>query len=162
MNRVVHHLGRWWRNGGWYPEYRLRFFRKSEVHWGGVDPHEKPIPSGKTKKIGGELYHYSYKDLDDQFARLQKFSSISALEAHKSGRDVSIAGLIVSPFLRFLKFYFAKKGYREGIAGLVIAIAEANYTFMKYAKLWALRDEDQRSANVEEVATEVQKAVVNE
>ncbi len=138
LNRVVFHLGRWWRSGGWYPEYRLRFFRKDAVVWGGHDPHEKPISCGRLEKLKGELSHYSYSDLDDQFKRLVKFASLSAEESFRLGKKVSIFDLVVRPFLRVSKFFILKRGYREGLAGLVVALAEGMYTFMKYARLWEL------------------------
>lgn len=136
ISRVVYHLGRWWRRGGWYPEYRVRFFRKSKVSWGGVDPHEKPIVEGKVARLGGEIYHFTYKDLGEQLERLQTFSSIAAEEEYKMGRRASLRHLLFNPFLRAFKFYILKKGYREGVAGLVVSIIEGYYTFLKYAKLW--------------------------
>jgi glycosyltransferase involved in cell wall biosynthesis len=39
--RLVYYLGRWWYRGGWFPDYRLRFFRRERAKWGGVNPHEK-------------------------------------------------------------------------------------------------------------------------
>jgi glycosyltransferase involved in cell wall biosynthesis len=136
VNRVVFHLGRWWRRGGWYPEYRLRFFRRSRVAWGGTEPHDKVIPSGITKRLDGELLHFSYKDLTDQVNRLNKYSSISVDSAVEGGRGFSVLSLIVNPFIRFFKFYIIKQGFREGVAGFVVATIEAFYTFLKYAKLW--------------------------
>ncbi|MCC6219741.1 MAG: glycosyltransferase family 2 protein [Deltaproteobacteria bacterium] len=136
INRVVHYLGRWWRRGGWYPEYRLRLFRKSQTKWGGSDPHEKPIVSGPTARIGGEIYHYTYRNMDEQFERLHRFSSIAAKDEFLKGRRCSIASLLLNPILRTLKFYVLKRGFREGKAGFIIAVTEGYYTFMKYAKLW--------------------------
>lgn len=143
-NRVVYYLGRWWRNGGWYPEYRLRLFRKNSVTWGGIDPHEKPIPQGKTARLVGELEHYTYRNMDEQFQRLDKYSSVAAKEEFRLGRKFSLRQLFLNPILRFVKFYVLKKGYREGVAGLIVAVAEGYYTFMKYAKLWELHFEAQR------------------
>jgi glycosyltransferase involved in cell wall biosynthesis len=138
VNRVVFHLNRWWRIGGWYPEYRLRLFRKSFVTWGGVDPHEKPIIRGATRKLDGELYHYTYVNLADQFERLHKYSSLAAEEAYRMGVPFRVYQIFINPLLRTFKFYIVKRGYREGIAGLIVGIAEGYYTFMKYAKLWEM------------------------
>lgn len=138
INRVVYHLGRWWRSGGWYPEYRLRFFKKESVEWGGRDPHEKPIPKGKVDRLQGELHHYTYKSLEDQFQRLSKFATVAAEEAFSEGKRVGFLGILLKPLVRMFKFYFIKLGFREGTAGLVVCIAEGMYTFMKYAKLWEL------------------------
>lgn len=155
MNRVVFYLGRWWRRGGWYPEYRLRFFRRSKVVWGGVEPHERPEISGPTAQIDGELYHYTYENMDAQFARLGKFSSIAALEDFKVGKRSTWGSLIFSPFMRFLKFYLFKKGFREGVAGFIVAVAEGYYTFMKYAKLWELGFNEAQKTEKEERRDEV-------
>lgn len=138
VNRLVYHFGRWWRNGGWYPEYRLRLFRRDKVTWGGRDPHERPIPSGKVLALSGDLYHYTYRDLSDQLERLHKFSSIAAQEAFSRGKRCSCWQIVVNPIVRLVKFYIVKQGFREGMAGIVVAGAEAFYTFMKYAKLWEL------------------------
>ena len=136
VNRLVHYLGRWWNKGGWYPEYRLRFFKKSQVTWGGVDPHEKPIPHGATSKLSGDLYHYTYKDMNDQVNRLNSFSSIMSKEHFDIGKRASIFNLIFNPIARFSKFYLFKGGFKEGKAGFIVAVIEAYYTFLKYAKLW--------------------------
>ena len=138
LNRVVFHLGRWWRSGGWYPEYRLRFFLKEEVRWGGRDPHEKPITDGRVERLEGELLHYTYKDLDDQFKRLLNFATVAAEEAHLAGKRAGFFDIFFKPMLRMFKFFVIKKGFLEGTAALIVTGAEGMYTFMKYAKLWEI------------------------
>jgi glycosyltransferase involved in cell wall biosynthesis len=138
INRVVYFLGRWWRQGGWYPEYRLRFFKKSKVTWGGVEPHERPIVNGAADYLEGEIHHFTYENMDEQFQRLHNFSSIASKEDFRAGKRAGIFSIVFNPILRVLKFFIVKKGYREGIAGLIVAVAEGYYTFMKYAKLWEL------------------------
>jgi hypothetical protein len=46
--------------------------------------------------------------------------------------------LLFNPPARFLKFYLVKRGFREGLPGLIVALLESYYVFMKYAKLWEL------------------------
>ena len=33
--RLVFYLNRWWRRGGWYPDYGVRLFRRDRARWGG-------------------------------------------------------------------------------------------------------------------------------
>lgn len=151
ISRVVFYLGRWWRRGGWYPEYRLRVFQKSHVRWGGVEPHEKPIIEGRTGRLVGEIQHFTYENMDDQLRRMHQFSTIAAKEEFKSGRRASVASIVFNPVMRTFKFYFLKKGYREGTAGLIVALIEGYYAFMKYAKLWELQyNESQDDAENEQ------------
>lgn len=138
INRVVFYFERWWRRGGWYPEYRLRFFRKSKITWGGVDPHEKPIPDGATKSLSGEIYHYTYENLQAQLNQLMKFAFIAAEQDFKRGRRAKWYNLLISPLCRIFRFFILKGGYREGVAGWIVAASEGFYTFMKYARLWEM------------------------
>lgn len=141
ISRVVFYMGRWWRRGGWYPEYRLRLCRKSKTSWGGNDPHEKAIVDGTTKKISGELRHYTYSDISDQVNRLNRYSTTIAHNMFKGGERSNLLKIIFNPLSRFIKFYFLKKGFLEGFPGLVVAYIEAYYAFLKYAKLWELQRE---------------------
>jgi hypothetical protein len=52
------------------------------------------------------------------------------------GRTAKLSDLVIRPISRFFKFYILKRGYREGFAGLVVALIEANSTMLKYAKVW--------------------------
>lgn len=136
--RVVFHLNRWWRTGGWYPEYRLRLCRRTATVWGGSDPHEKAEVTGTTSRLKGELRHYTYNDLADQVNTLNSFSTLGARTLSTSSRTPSLFTMIANPCARFLKFFIWKQGYKEGRAGLIVAILESYYVFLKYAKLWEL------------------------
>jgi glycosyltransferase involved in cell wall biosynthesis len=139
LNRVVFFLKRWWRKGGWYPEYRLRFCRRANTTWGGADPHEKAAVTGTTTKCRGELFHYSFSDLSDYVRRLNTLSANAALTLMERGASFSRVYLIARPVARFIKFYIVKRGFREGVAGFIVALIEAYGVFLKYAKLWELR-----------------------
>ncbi len=136
--RVVYYLGRWWRRGGWYPEYRMRFFRRSAAYWGGRDPHEKAVVKGKTGRLAGEIHHYTYENLSDHAASLNQHASSAAESLYELGRKSSLLKITVNPVMRFLKFYVIKGGFRDGTVGLIAAVLEAYYVFLKYTKLWEL------------------------
>ncbi len=136
--RTVFHLDKWWRKGGWHPEYRLRLCKKSKTVWGGMDPHEKAIVTGKTKKLNSELEHYSYKNIADQIARINNYSSTLANNLYASGERGNVMQIILNPISRFIKFYILKKGFLEGFPGFTMAVVDAFYVFLKYMKLWEI------------------------
>lgn len=138
INRVVHFLGKWWRNGGWYPEYRLRLCRRSATTWGGEDPHEKALVEGTVKRLTGELYHYTYRDISHQVATLNNYSTQAARSLFRKGKKSSVLKIIFNPPVRWLKWFVMKQGFREGFPGFVMASLEAYYVFLKYVKLWEL------------------------
>ena len=147
LNRVVFFLDRWWRKGGWHPEYRLRLCRRSATMWGGQDPHEKASVTGATARCQSELHHYSFTDLSDYMRRMNTLSSNATNTLLNRGVKPSLLAIIFRPWARFFKFYITRKGYKEGTAGLIVAGVEAISVFLKYAKVWEaveVKPHDQR------------------
>ena len=136
LNRVVFFLERWWRKGGWHPEYRLRLCRRSATTWGGSDPHEKAFVTGSTARCKSELHHYTFADLADYMRRMNALSSNATQTLLNRGVKPSVFAILFRPWARFFKFYISRKGYREGLAGLIVATIEAISVFLKYSKVW--------------------------
>ncbi len=135
--RLVHYLGRWIWHGDWYPDMKLRLFRKAYGECGGEEPHDRIIVTGRVRNLRNPLNHYTYDDITDQIRQINRFSSISA--DTKKTRRAGLCGLLFHPLFRFVKCYFFKLGFLDGIPGLIIAGNVAFGTFAKYAKLWELK-----------------------
>lgn len=137
-NRVTRHLGRWIRHGDFHPDWQLRVFRRSRGRWAGSNPHGRVRLSGRVARVAGDLEHASYADLSDQVARVQEYSRVEALEMHRRGRRARVPDLCLRPPARFLRAYFLKAGFLDGMPGFLIAAVTAFHVFLKYAKLWEL------------------------
>ncbi len=136
MPRCTFYLGKWIKHGGWYPDYKLRLFRKSLGSWGGADPHDRVELRGRTKKIKGGLLHYNYKNISDQIKTIDHFSDVATTVFLTKKKRFDILDLIIRPVSKFFECYLFKAGFRDGLAGFIIAINSAFYVFIKYAKLW--------------------------
>ena len=137
INRITWHLGRWIRHGEFFPDWQLRLFRRGAGRWAGENPHGRVEVDGGVVRLGGELEHYSYRDLADQVERIQDFSRIQAEGYRAAGRPLHLVrDLVLRPPLRFLRAYVLKQGFRDGVPGLIIAAATSFHVFLKYAKLW--------------------------
>ena len=136
--RVVFYLGRWWRKGGWHPERRLRLARRERVTWHGEEPHEHASVPGQVGRMQGELRHYTYRDIADHVSRLNAHSTSAARALYAKGTKPSLVSLLLKPKARFAKFFLLRRGYREGLPGLLVACMEAFYVFLKYFKLWEI------------------------
>ena len=62
----------------------------------------------------------------------------------KAGKRAGAAQLLLSPALRFVKFYFLRLGFLDGAAGLVHTAIGCCNSFHKYAKLMALQQNRDR------------------
>ena len=138
LHRVVHFLGRWWGGTGWRDEYVLRFFQRSKISWSEATIHEKVIPNGVVCRLSGELHHYSFENISDQVQKHLRYARLAAQEYEAP--QVGIIRLICSPLVRFVKFYLLNRGILAGVAGFIVAINEAFYTFLKYAIVWEIQN----------------------
>ncbi|MGH7809315.1 MAG: glycosyltransferase family 2 protein [Candidatus Binatia bacterium] len=142
--RLVYFLRRWWRRGGWYPDYGVRLFRRERATWGGTDPHEEIIVDGRVCRLKHPLHHYSYRNIDDHIQRINRYTSISSRELKKEGGRWRRSDALLRPAVRFFRFYVLERGFLEGFAGFYVALTAAFYVFLKYAKLWELEIEEKK------------------
>lgn len=146
LNRATHHLGRWIRHGDFFPDWKLRLVRRAHARYVGRDPHGRVEVDGRVERLAGELWHYSYRDLADQIARIQFFSDEAAAALVREGARFRLRDLVLRPPARFLRSYFLKRGFLDGVPGFVIAVASGFYVFLKYAKLWEQTRDPARAA----------------
>jgi glycosyltransferase involved in cell wall biosynthesis len=138
MPRHTFYLGRWIDHGGWYPDYKLRLFKRDKGMWGGVNPHDRVLLEGSTRILKNDLLHYTYRDLSHHVRTINSFTSIMAEERHRRGRRFRLPLLVLKPFVKFLKMYLWQGGFLDGLPGFVIAISGAYYVFLTDAKLWEI------------------------
>ncbi len=138
MPRHTRYLGRWINHGGWYPDYKLRLFKRDRGAWGGVNPHDRVMIQGNTKLLKNDLLHYTYRDISHHVRTINSFTTIMAEERSRRGRRFRLPALVVKPFLKFLKMYVAQGGFKDGLPGFIIAVSGAYYVFITDAKLWEI------------------------
>lgn len=128
-------MGRFLRHGEGYPDLSLRLFDRRHAHWSDDLVHEYVVAEGEVGRLDGDLMHESGEDIARYLEKQNRYTSLQAEMLHARGKRVSVGKMLLSPVLRFVKFYFFRQGFRDGLAGLVhIAIGCMN-SFIKYAKL---------------------------
>jgi len=136
--RLVYYLKRWWWNGGWYPDYDIRLFKRERATWGGMDPHEKIFVDGRIRRLRYPLHHFSYRSIEDHIQRVNRFTSVSAQELNEASQRWRLTDALFRPTFRFFRSYILQRGFMDGFAGFYVAVTSAVYVFLKYAKLWEL------------------------
>jgi glycosyltransferase involved in cell wall biosynthesis len=140
MPRVTFHLGRWIRTTDFYPDYQTRLYDRRAARWRSRRVHESVSVDGPIGTLTHELQHLSFRDLADQIARIDRYTTLAALDLHESGRRASAADLLVHPPAAFLRNYVLRRGFLDGTPGLVISLVNAWGVFLKYAKVWEIEE----------------------
>jgi glycosyltransferase involved in cell wall biosynthesis len=139
VNRQSRFCGKWIRHCGWYPDRKLRLFRRRKGRWEGEDPHDRVRVEGKVRDLDLDLLHYTYDDLTEYIEQMQKFSTVAAQAKFDNGRRANLFDVTLRPAAKFLKAYLLKQGFRDGRHGLILCVGAAFSVFLKYAKLWELQ-----------------------
>lgn len=145
--RRTFYLGRWMLGGGWYPDRKVRLFRRSRGRWGGTDPHDRVEVNGRVAELPGDILHFSYRDIRDHVEKIDAHTRIAARELWRRGVRWPVARMCIHPPAKFVKMYLLQRGYRDRLPGLIVAWLGAFYVFLKYARLWEIRraERDARS-----------------
>jgi len=136
--RQVYYLGKWIRHGEWYPDIKLRLFKKTRGRTEGVEPHDKVVVHGPVKRLRSPLWHYTYDNIGDHMETTNRFSGIMGRQLYVQGARFRWPDLIMRPMLRFFKGYVLKRGFLDGAHGLIVAVLNSYGVFAKYAKIWEL------------------------
>lgn len=133
FNRCTNYAGHWVRHCGWYPDVKVRLFKKSMGQWGGDNPHDIIIlkEGSKRKHISGDLLHYSYNSVTDHISQTNRFTTIAAPAVYAKGVRSSWFKIVTRPPLKFFRDYFFKAGFLDGKYGLIICVINALSAFLK-------------------------------
>jgi glycosyltransferase involved in cell wall biosynthesis len=139
LSRCNKFMGRYLKHGEGYPDWCLRLFDRRRARWSDDPVHEKVIADGEVGSLTGDLLHESAESLDAYLAKQNRYSTIAAEAALAKGRRATVAHLLLSPLLRFAKFYFFRLGLLDGLPGLVHILVGCGASFAKYAKMLAFQ-----------------------
>jgi glycosyltransferase involved in cell wall biosynthesis len=133
-------LGRWMKHGGFWPDPKLRFFRRGAGKFANRAVHEDLQIEGRTGQIRyGALVHHSYPALSDFVDHMNRYSSLGAEMVVAKGRvRFSVINIVLRPLATFIYNYFFRLGFLDGREGLLLHLYHAAYVSWKYAKAWEL------------------------
>jgi glycosyltransferase involved in cell wall biosynthesis len=139
--RLNHFLGRPLRHGGYWPDPKLRLFRRGVARFGDRSVHETMQSGEPAGRLRGHLIHHCYPTLTEYIEHINRYSDLSAQPLVDSGRAGSSWlwlswNALVNPAATFLYNYVFRLGFLDGRAGLLQHINHSVYIHWKFAKAW--------------------------
>lgn len=133
-------FGRFIRHCGWYPKPVVRLYPSALTHYDDAAVHEQvEIRESITiTTLKNDLIHYPYADLRQYVAKSSLYAKNWAQMKFSAGKKSSLAGAFSRAILRFFRMYLFQKGVLDGKQGFLLSVLSSYYTFLKYAELWAL------------------------
>lgn len=137
--RKAFFLGKWIKHSGWYPCRVTRLFNKNEVYFSDNDVHEHLVIKGMTGEVKSDLNHYTDPDIHHYFEKFNNYTTLAAGGLYKNGKKFTLIDILLRPIFIFIKMYFIKLGFLDGIHGFILAVFSSAYVFTKYCKLWEIK-----------------------
>jgi len=125
FKRKNYFLGKPLLYGGRYHGF-LRMFRKSAGKYVGASVHELVDVQGKIGYINADMEHYTYQNITQFIERQNYYTSVEAKRLLRERGLVSDKEiryhLTIKPLKLFWKTYIKKRGFRDGLHGLIYCI----------------------------------------
>ena len=133
-------LGRWIKHGGFWPDPKLRLFRRGAARFEDRAVHEDAkLAQGTPGELKGALLHHSYPTLADYIDHMNRYSSLGAeMAVARNQNGFGVIDIVVRPAATFSYNYIFRFGFLDGREGLLLHLYHAVYVSWKYAKAWEL------------------------
>ncbi len=147
ISRSNYFLRRRIKHGGFWPDRKLRLFRRGTARFKETLVHETlelqpSLGAGITatpRRLRGALIHHSYPTLSDYIDHMNRYSSLGAAMVVAKGKvRFSVHDIVLRPMATFIYNYFFRLGFLDGREGLLLHLHHAVYVCWKYAKAWEL------------------------
>jgi glycosyltransferase involved in cell wall biosynthesis len=128
------YYGKWLKYGGLYPDLHLRLFKKNMGSFEESEVHEALCVKGKIGIMDNGICHYTAKHIFEHIETINKYTDLEAIRNINRGYVPTGYSVLIKPVFNFIKLYFLKFGFMDGIQGLVYQILSAFYIFLKEVK----------------------------
>ncbi len=144
LSRLNYYGDRCMKCCGWYPDYVWRIFNRKYTGFNENIVHEGVEIKSDSEKlhIKDALKHYAFDSMSSIIDKMNRYTTLSAQEKHKSGKKTSVIAAIFKFIHTFNKDYFSRKGIFYGYKGFVVSLLNASGAFYRYMKLYEMNKRD--------------------
>lgn len=133
--RQSYFLGKPVRYSGWYPDYVLRLFQRTQAKFSDSLVHERVLVEEPIGKLKHPLQHYSYGNQQDVRTKIERYALAGTQQMHRTGKRSYIGQAIIHATVTWLRTFIIKLGMLDGLTGWHIANMNAQVTYKKYSQL---------------------------
>jgi len=138
IHRWNYFLGHLQRHGDWGNDWVIRFFHRDIACFEECGSFHGEIQASEPiDRLMNPIFHYPYQNLDEYFIKFNRYTTDGAFHLLNQGKKFSTLDLVARPLWRFIRSYFLRLGFLDGVAGFIVCALAGMYVFVKYSKLWA-------------------------
>ncbi|OGJ37793.1 MAG: hypothetical protein A2383_01755 [Candidatus Pacebacteria bacterium RIFOXYB1_FULL_39_46] len=145
------------KHGGWEKDWVTRVFKKTDFkEWQG-DIHESPLFKGEVTTLHSSLIHLTHRSTEDNLRKSANWTKLEAELICKAGvKPVTFLTLLRKGIMEFLRRAVIKRGYRDGLVGLIEALVQGMNRIMVYIQVWELQQKPDLPERYQQQEKEIQ------
>ena len=125
---------------GWEKDYQLRLLKRDKAGLSDRLVHEKFIVDGQVDTLKNPMLHYTFSSFSEYLDKINYYTSLKAQELFRKKKRVGSLTIFLHTVFAFFAFFFIKRGFKDGVYGLIISLLHSVSTMMNYIKLWELQN----------------------
>ncbi|MDX2082506.1 MAG: glycosyltransferase family 2 protein [Rickettsiales bacterium] len=137
---IANYVGKRWVKYGWLRV--LGVASRQTMHYRGLkkyhedrEIHPTAELSAKIKYLKNPIIHLVDDNIADLLNRFNRYTNWRASDLNKKNKEnFSLIKAIIIFKLRFIKSFFLKKGYKEGLLGFLLAVLAGLYPIVSHLK----------------------------
>jgi len=131
-------LGKFIKHCGWYPGYQTRLFLKDKTFVADRLVHEGYEIKGEMGFLKNNILHYTVNSISDYMSRVNHYSTLQAVEKAEK-KKIKFSDIFFRLAASYIQQFIFKKGFLDGIYGLMVTNFDVITNMLTYMKAWELQ-----------------------
>ena len=127
----------------WYPDRVTRLYNRTKCAYSTAKGHAK-VETNNVCDLKADMLHYSYDDYVHMIRTTEKFIKRGAVLAYEDGKRANSFDPFIHGVGALFKALILKGGILHGINGLNVAVISAYSSYMKYAVILEMQQNEQK------------------
>ena len=129
-------FGKWIEHSIWWPDYKVRLFKKGKGSYTVSQVHKELHVDGQIGELSEPFIHENYQTISQYVQKMDHYTENEALALIEKNAHFNWIDSVRMPVRDFLKTFFLQEGYKDGFHGLVLSILQGFYMFLVVIKVW--------------------------
>lgn len=129
-------FGKWIEHSIWWPDYKVRLFKKGSGRYAASQVHKELEVDGQIGELQESFIHENYQTISQYLQKLDLYTENEAIALLEKNTHFNWIDSVRMPLRDFLKTFFLQEGYKDGLHGLVLSILQGFYMFLVVTKVW--------------------------
>jgi glycosyltransferase involved in cell wall biosynthesis len=151
--------GRRMEHGGWGRMMQPRLVRREHAEFSGRVHEAAAVPLDRIGTLSGERWHFTHRSIEENLRKAILYGRLEARDRMQAGaRPVTTWTFVRAMALEFGRRMIRRRGYRDGMPGVIEAIFQPFAVFCAQVMLWELQQGDEVRRRYEALERELDDA----